>query len=146
MPEEHHYPKVYLYRRLLQAKLFIDGHYYEAINLGNIADEAYFSKFHFVRIFKKIYRRTPHQYLVYVRMEKAKQLLQTSIPVANVCYACGFESVGSFTSLFKKTTGNKPGEYRKQQLALNADKKLAPLKYIPACFAGKNGWAELSNF
>jgi len=146
MIQDYTYPEVYLYRRLLQAKLFMDAHFHEPINLDSIADEAYFSKFHFIRIFKKIYRRTPHQYLVHVRMEKAKQLLQSSMPVTSVCYACGFESIGSFTSLFKRITGRTPAEYRKQQLDLIADKKSTPLKYVPACFAVKHGWTQISNF
>src|SRR5258705_7993474 len=124
------YPKVYFYRRLVQAKLFIDAHFDEPINLDAIADEAYFSKFHFIRIFKKTYRQTPHQYLVFVRLEKAKMLLQSAIPITEACYACGFESIPSFTTLFKKTTGFTPSEYRHQQLDLKADRQSKPLKYI----------------
>ena len=146
MIPDYHYPEAYLYRRLLQAKLFMDAHFHESINLDSIADEACFSRFHFIRIFKKIYRLTPHQYLVKVRIENAKKLLQSSIPVASACYACGFESVGSFTSLFKKMTGQTPAECRTLQLAVMADKKSVPLKYVPACFAAKYGWLEISNF
>ncbi|HTE09352.1 MAG TPA: AraC family transcriptional regulator [Chitinophagaceae bacterium] len=140
------YPKWYFYRRLVQAKLFIDAHFDEPINLDAIADEAYFSKFHFLRMFKKTYRQTPHQYLVNVRLEKAKMLLQSAIPITQACYACGFESIPSFTTLFKKTTGFTPSQYRQQQLELKADKQSKPLKYIPACFAEKKGWIENSNF
>ncbi|MFN2440773.1 MAG: helix-turn-helix transcriptional regulator, partial [Chitinophagaceae bacterium] len=53
------YPKIYLYRRIVRAKLFIDDNYSENIDLDNIADEACFSKFHFARQFKKIYSKTP---------------------------------------------------------------------------------------
>lgn len=42
------YPKIYLYRRILQAKLFIDQYYADHIDLNSIADEAIFSKFHFM--------------------------------------------------------------------------------------------------
>ena len=70
------YPKVYLYRRIVQAKLFIDNNYAENIDLDNISDEAYFSKFHFIRLFKNIYGKTPHQYLIFVRIEKAIELLK----------------------------------------------------------------------
>jgi AraC-like DNA-binding protein len=140
------FPKIYFYRRLVQAKLFIDSHFDEPINLDTIADEACFSKFHFIRIFKKIYQQTPHQYLTRVRLEKAKTLLQSHIPVAEACYACGFESISSFTTLFKKNTGLTPADYRRQQLHLKADRQLKPLKYIPACFAEKNGWVQNSNF
>src|SRR5450432_4128080 len=132
------YPKIYFYRRLVQAKLFIDAHFDEPINLNDIADEAYFSKFHFIRSFKKIYLLTPHQYLMGVRLEKAKILLQSSVSISNTCYACGFESIPSFTTLFKKTTGFTPSKYRQLQLELKADRQSKPFKYIPGCFAQKN--------
>src|SRR5687767_15897771 len=96
------YPKVHLYRRIVQAKLFIDNHYSDNIDLGNISDEAYFSKFHFIRLFKKIYGKTPHQYLTSVRIGKAMELLKANIPVSDVCYAVGFESLSSFSGLFKR--------------------------------------------
>ncbi len=99
------YPKVYLYRRIVQAKLFIDDNYSENIDLENIADEAFFSKFHFTRLFKKIYGKTPHQYLIAVRIEKAMQLLRANVPVSEVCYAVGFESLSSFSGLFKRIAG-----------------------------------------
>ena len=55
MKEEAQYPKVYLYRRIVQAKLFIDTHYNEQIVLDDIADEAALSRFHFMRLFKNSY-------------------------------------------------------------------------------------------
>src|SRR5688572_733274 len=94
------YPHMYLYRRIVQAKLFIDAHYPEALDLDEIADEACFSKFHFIRQFKKIYHKTPHQYLVSVRMQHALLLLKKGNGVTDVCYAVGFESPGSFCTLF----------------------------------------------
>src|SRR5262245_747431 len=100
------YPKVYLYRRIVQAKLFIDQHFSEKINLNNIAGEAYFSNFHFIRLFKQAYNKTPHQYLTSVRIEHAKQLLKSKhLSITDVCFEVGFESIGSFTSLFKRSTG-----------------------------------------
>lgn len=45
--------KMYMYRRIVEAKLFIDQHYYEKINLNKIANQAYFSKYHFLRLFKE---------------------------------------------------------------------------------------------
>jgi AraC-like DNA-binding protein len=134
------YPKVYLYRRIVNAKLFIDDHFNKQIDLDNIADEACFSKFHFIRLFAAIYNKTPHQYLSSVRIEKAKQLLTTDTSVANVCYAAGFESVSSFTGLFKRTTGQTPAAYQRQQLQRRHAVAKTPLKFVPNCFAGQNGW------
>lgn len=146
MEMNQHYPKVYLYRRMVQAKLFIDFNYASNIDLDNIADEAYFSKFHFIRQFKKIYGKTPHQYLVQVRMEKATQLLREGMPVTEACFAVGFESLSSFTGLFKRTIGQTPSAYLLQQQQLRAQLKKAPLGFIPGCFAEKNGWTKKSNF
>lgn len=137
---EEQYPKIYLYRRLMQAKLFIDAHYATPIDLENIADEAYFSKFHFIRLFKTIYRKTPHQYLVSVRIEKAKELLKANMPVSDVCYAIGFESLGSFSSLFKRMMGVTPSAYLAQQQKIKTQLLTSPLNFIPACIADKNGW------
>jgi len=134
------YPRIFLYRRLVQAKLFIDAHYATAIDLDNIADEVYSSKFHFIRQFKSIYRKTPHQYLIAVRAEKAKELLKEGMPVSDVCYAVGFESPGSFSSLFKRLYGITPSAYLKQQQLIKAQIKESPLSFIPGCFAEKSGW------
>jgi len=105
------YPKAYLYRRIVQAKLFIDKSFAENIDLNNIADEAYFSKFHFIRQFKKVYGKTPHQFLTMVRIEKAMQLLRTDVPVSDVCFLVGFESLSSFSGLFKGLVGLSPSAY-----------------------------------
>lgn len=136
----------YLYRRIVQAKLFIDSNYHEYINLDNIADEAYFSKFHFIRLFKNAYGKTPHQYLTAVRIEKARNLLQTGIGVSDVCFAVGFTSVTSFTDLFKKITKTTPAAYQQRQLKRNQEISQSPLKFIPNCFAEQNGWTRNSNF
>jgi AraC-like DNA-binding protein len=136
------YPRIYLYRRLVQAKLFIDTHYADKIDLSNIADEAYFSKFHFIRKFKNIYRKTPHQYLIFVRIEKAMELLKANVPVSEVCYAVGFESLSSFSGLFKRITGKAPSEYSVQHKKIKAHMVKSPLDFIPGCFAEKNGWIK----
>jgi len=134
MPQKDLYPKVYLYRRIVYAKLFIDTHFTEKIDLDNIADEAFFSKFHFIRLFNDIYKKTPHQYLSFTRIEKAKQLLKLGLPVAQVCYAVGFESVSSFTGLFKRMVGQTPAVYQLQEQQRMAAMAKTPLKFIPNCF------------
>jgi AraC-like DNA-binding protein len=116
-PVTESYPRVYLYRRIVQAKLFIDQHFREKINLDTIAGEAYFSQFHFIRLFKMAYQKTPHQYLIFVRIEHAKELLKNDhLSIAEICFAVGFESAGSFTLLFKRLTGLSPSQYRQQEL------------------------------
>ncbi|MEP7231962.1 MAG: AraC family transcriptional regulator [Ginsengibacter sp.] len=134
-------PKIYLYRRIILAKIFIDEHYAGPIDLNDIAGEAYFSKFHFIRLFKKAYGKTPHQYLTIVRIENAKLLLQKNIPVAEVCYSVGFDAISSFTHLFKRINKVTPSVYQQHQRLRKAEINSQPLKFIPNCFAAQNGWA-----
>lgn len=140
------YPKVYLYKRIVQAKLFIDNNYADKIDVTNISDEAYFSKFHFIRLFKSIYGKTPHQYLKYVRVEKAKELLRNEVSVTEVCYLVGFESVSSFSGLFSRTFGLSPSQYLTQQKRTKEKVAKKPLAFVPGCYAYQHGWTENSNF
>ena len=134
------YPKLYLYRRIVYAKLFIDNNFAEKIDLDSIAGEAFFSKYHFIRLFASAYNKTPHQYLSFVRIEKSKQLLSAGMPVAIVCYAVGFESISSFTGLFKRLTGQTPAVYREEQQQRKIEIAKTPLKFIPNCWVEKKGW------
>ena len=136
------YPKVYLYKRIVQAKLFIDKNYFDKIDLDNISDEAYFSKFHFIRLFKNAYGKTPHQYLTSVRIEKAKEMLQFGKTVSYTCTALSFESLGSFSRLFKQTVGISPSAFIEQQNETRNQKKALPLSFIPNCFAQHYGWTK----
>jgi len=136
------YPKVYLYRRIVQAKLFIDNNYANKLDLNNISDEAYFSKFHFLRLFKSTYGKTPHQYLKYVRIEKAKELLKNNIPVIEVCFLVGFESLSSFSGLFSKLVGKSPSAYHKHHQLTQKMIGQTPLAFVPGCYAYQHGWLE----
>jgi AraC-like DNA-binding protein len=140
------YPRVYLYQRIVKAKLYIDAHYKEQLDLDNISDEAYFSKFHFIRTFKSIYGKTPHQYLTAVRIDAAKLLLKEEAQVSAVCLELGFESISSFSGLFKRHTGLTPSEYRQSQLELQKLARTTPQLFVPSCFGNTLGFFEKSNF
>ena len=136
------YPRQYLYRRVVRAKVFIDAQFSSALDLDNIADEACFSKFHFVRLFRSIYGRTPHQYLTDVRVRNAKDLLTNGATVARACYSVGFDSISTFTGLFKRRVGFTPAAYQQAQLAKQAEIAQRPKKFVPNCFIEKRGWKE----
>lgn len=143
---EEGYPKVYLYKRIVQAKLYIDGHFAEPLDLDSISDEATFSRFHFIRVFRKVYGKTPHQYLTAVRIERAMQLLKLNKSVTETCYEVGFESMSSFSGLFKRLVGVPPSVFLIRQQQIKAHVTKAPLDFIPGCFAEKMGWKKNSNF
>lgn len=140
------YPKQYLYRRIVRAKLFIDDNFASDIDLDNIADEACFSKFHFARLFREIYGRTPHQHLIAVRVENAMQYLEQGAAVKEACFAVGFDSISSFTGLFKRRVGLTPAAFGRERQRFADDVSCMPLRHIPNCFAEKKGWSKNSNF
>lgn len=142
MENEAAYPKIYLYRRIVQAKLHIDQNYHKPLQLEDIAGEAHYSKFHFIKQFKKAYGYTPYQYLKKVRLDQALDFLDRGQSVTEVCYAVGFESLGSFSSLFKKKTGKTPSQYLNERRLRQKEIDQKPLAYIPGCHASSRGWKD----
>ena len=123
-----------IYQRIATAKIYIDDNYHEAIDLDQISQKAFLSRFHFHRLFRKIYRRTPHQYLTRKRLDRAKVLLAENKPVTEVCNEVGFESIGSFSVLFKKEIGFAPQYYRNMAYKKKMEQLAQPKKAIPHCF------------
>jgi AraC-like DNA-binding protein len=74
------------------------------------------------------------------------QLLRTDIPVTDVCFSVGFESISSFSGLFKRIVGLTPSAYLTQQHRIKEQILKTPLKFVPGCFADKNGWTKKSNY
>jgi AraC-like DNA-binding protein len=124
-----------VYKKIVAGKLYIDERFHEPIDLDRIAREACLSRFHFHRLFTRIYRLTPHQYLTRKRIEQArKALAERTLTVTEICAAVGFESIGSFSTLFKKTIGHAPNNYRQQEWQKNIQAREQPLAFIPHCF------------
>jgi len=123
-----------LYERIIAAKLFIDENFHEPIHLEQVSQQAYFSRFHFHRLFTGIYGRTPHAYLTSKRLQKAKLLLeQEGISIQEVCNSVGFESLASFSLLFSKHQGIGPLYYRNLAYLKNKLAKEQPVRFIPNC-------------
>jgi AraC-like DNA-binding protein len=123
-----------LYERVVKAKIFIDENFRDPIDLTTISKQAFLSRFHFHRIFTQVYRHTPHQYLTRKRIEHAKNLLAENKQVSAVCNEVGFESIGSFSGLFKKEIGYAPQYYRNMAYKKKMELKEEPRKAIPHCF------------
>jgi AraC-like DNA-binding protein len=123
-----------IYQRIASAKVYIDENYHESISLEEISQRAFLSRFHFHRLFTKIYRLTPHQYITQKRLDKAKVLLAENKAVTDVCNEVGFESIGSFSVLFKKEIGFAPTYYRNMAWLKKQRQKQQPKAFIPHCF------------
>jgi len=128
------------YRRLCRARSFIDRNFCQPINLNQISGQACFSRYHFIKLFRQTFNKTPHQYITQKRIEKAKALLtSSSLTVTDVCFEIGFESLGSFSSLFRKYVGDSPVIYRNRNLHSFEMPENIQHVPIPACFLIKFG-------
>lgn len=100
-------------RHLLRAKDLIDARYHEPLDVPALARAAHLSPAHFSREYRRAFGEAPHQYLLTRRLERAAALLQsTDWSVADVCFAVGLRSVGSFTTSFGRVYRMTPTEYR----------------------------------
>ncbi len=123
--------------RLERARVFIDAHHADPIDLDLIARCAFMSRYHFLRRFRRAYGATPHQYLTRARLKHARRLLlETELSVAQICFEVGFQSQGSFTSLFARHMGHPPGRYRARRFAVLASPAAQPppIAAVPWCF------------
>jgi AraC-like DNA-binding protein len=81
--------------------------------VADMAAAAHMSPSHFSRLFSVTFGEPPHQYLLTRRLERAAALLRTSDwSVTDICFAVGWNSVGSFTTSFGRVFGRTPLEYR----------------------------------
>tara|TARA_R110000868_G_scaffold39137_1_gene136484 strand:- start:1620 stop:1997 length:378 start_codon:yes stop_codon:yes gene_type:complete len=110
---EENFLKPYLIERVIKAKQAIDTNYNKEIDLNFIAKEAIVSKYHLIRLFKNAYGRTPYQLITERRIQKAVELFKNDLPVSEVCYLLGFESISSFSIYFKKHIGVTPTNFKK---------------------------------
>ncbi|MCC6728976.1 MAG: helix-turn-helix transcriptional regulator [Chthonomonadales bacterium] len=113
MPASRPSTRAELCRRLHRARDFMEASLTEPVTIPVIADHAWFSPHHFLRLFKRAFGETPHQYLTRRRIERARRLLLvTDLSVTEVCFAVGFQSLGSFSWLFRGKVGVSPEAYR----------------------------------
>jgi AraC-like DNA-binding protein len=128
-----------LMRRLERARRFLDDHLDEPITLDAAARRAYLSKYHFLRVFRALYHETPAQYVRRRRIEWASRLLAHSeLPVTQVCLRVGFESLGSFSSLFHREVGAPPNEFRRRYFVMPGSVS-RPERLIPCCWLKRYG-------
>lgn len=99
-----------------RAKRFIVANFRNQVSLLEIARHAHASVFHFSRLFKHFTSRSPHQYLIDVRMKHAALLLRnTSLSVTEVCFDSGFNSLEHFIATFNERYSSSPSKYRRRK-------------------------------
>lgn len=113
--------KTDLYKRISRAKEYIDANFTEPLTLEGISGEACISRYHFLRLFKEVFSETPYQYISRLRIRKAVALLTSGdMPVTHICTEIGFDSLSSFSWLFKQKLGLSPDAFRNAFRKANA--------------------------
>ena len=101
--------------RVRQVKDYIVAHYMHQISLQQLADLVCMSPDAFSRFFHNKTGRTPNRYIIDYRLGiAARLLLQTSMPVAQIGYSCGFNTLSHFNRLFRESKGCTPSEFRER--------------------------------
>jgi len=105
-----------LYRRLYRGRDFLVSCFDQPLTVAAAARVATLSPFHFQRMFKLAFGQTPMQFLQSTRLEAARRLLaHTGDDVTSICFAAGFESLGSFSWLFRRRFGVSPRNFRENR-------------------------------
>jgi transcriptional regulator GlxA family with amidase domain len=119
-----------LLRRLLRAKDRMDAASHEEWPVARLASVSGVSKAHFARSFRDAFGVPPHRYLLTRRIERAKVLLRdTELPITDIAFQTGWNSLGTFGRIFRDITGESPSSLRQRERASpNA------LTEVPHCF------------
>ncbi|QBK06293.1 AraC family transcriptional regulator [Hylemonella gracilis] len=119
-----------LLRRLLRAKDRMDTASQEPWSVARLARVSGVSETHFAHAFREAFGLPPHRYLLTRRIERALTLLRdTELPITEIGFQTGWESLGSFGRAFRDITGLSPSAAR---LQVRTD--MDALAMVPACF------------
>lgn len=98
---------------LLQARQFIEAHYLEDLQTQAIAQRVALSEYHFARLFKTAFDITVHQYVLRLRLNRARHLLELSpTSITDIALTVGYSSLSAFIHAFRRYCGITPSEYR----------------------------------
>jgi AraC-like DNA-binding protein len=123
-------------RWMLRARDAMDRDYARPLDIPTLARIAHTSEAHFIRTFRATFGETPHRYLQRRRVERAMFLLrETDRSVTDICLEVGFNSLGTFSRVFREIVGDPPTTYRWRTTALSR---------VPGCAA--KDWLRPSSF
>jgi len=123
------------FERLYRSREFLAESLDRRVRLSDAALAACLSPYHYHRMFVRAFGETPHDFLTRRRIDRAKQLLaRDECPVTEICLAVGYESLGSFSTLFRSVAGRSPTEYRQSLRRVFPVPQLPPYRFIPAFF------------
>jgi AraC family transcriptional regulator len=103
--------------RLRKIKELVDAKIEDDLSLDEMAQFVQLSTAHFAKMFRKSTGQSPHQFVLCLRVERAKEMLRSvETHILDVAVACGFKTQQHFARVFRKVCGASPTEYRREFL------------------------------
>ena len=97
--------------------IFIEKNFSKDLSVKDIAKHVNLSVFYFSRLFKRCTNKSPHEYLLNIRLNYSQKLLLTSTQtIEDISSECGFKSSTHFIRAFKNTIGVTPNKFRQSSI------------------------------
>lgn len=123
--------------RLLAARDRLHDEIVDAPALATLARDVGLSRAHFIRSFTQVFGRSPRDYLIELRMDRAKRALARGESVTEVCFAVGYESLGTFSRTFAERVGRAPRAWQREARLVLPSAELWPAVWVPGCFLAR---------
>ena len=102
------------FQRLAPAVRYLEERFREHVRLSDLAEHCSLSSTHVHRLFQRLLRMSPAEYLLALRLQEARRLLATTDePLSEIALSTGFFDQSHFTKRFRKMTGMTPAQFRK---------------------------------
>ena len=93
---------------------YLSEHLERTVHIEALAEVVSLSASHFCRAFKQTFGRTPHDYLIGLRVERAKQMMRTTAePLSQIALACGLADQAHLCKVFRRCVGHTPSAWRR---------------------------------
>ena len=106
--------KTGVHQKVHEVALYLQTHIHESVSLEELAQRFFMSRSYLTRSFRNVTGFSVVEYMTYIRIQKAQQLLRESDrSITEIADLCGFGNITYFEKVFKTTTGHTPVQYRK---------------------------------
>ena len=116
--------KTGVHQKVHEVALYLQTHIHESVSLEELAQRFFMSRSYLTRSFRNVTGFSVVEYMTYIRIQKAQQLLRESDrSITEIADLCGFGNIPYFEKVFKTTTGHTPVQYRKNVVTSIKEKK-----------------------
>ena len=116
--------KTGVHQKVHEVALYLQTHIHESVSLEELAQRFFMSRSYLTRSFRNITGFSVVEYMTYIRIQKAQQLLRESDrSITEIADLCGFGNITYFEKVFKEAIGQTPMQYRKNVVTSIKEKK-----------------------